>query len=85
MAQIIARIDFYDPKWESKEMVDVFQNGTDEQKHDWMIDNCKCKEIENVDIGKLFYYDEKLVDNEKYFIYYVDLGIIEEVVLVYYG
>ena len=84
MARITARIDFYDSLWESKEMVDVFKSGTDEEKKDWMLANCKCENVEEFNIGELYCYDEKLADSEKFFIYYADLGMIEEVVLVEY-
>ena len=84
MAKIVARIDFENPKWESEEMVDVFQNGTDEEKRDWMVNNCKCEDEEEIKIEDFFYYDEKLTDNEKFFIYYADLGMTEEVVLIEY-
>ena len=83
MAKITARIDFLDSKWESKEMVSVFQNGTDEEKRSWMLDNCKCEE-ESINLDGLFYYDEKLTDNKSFLIYYADLGFVEEVVLIDY-
>jgi len=83
MAKITARIDFMDSKWNSEEMNSVFQNGTDEEKRDWMVKNCKCENEEEINIEGLF-YDGKLAENDRFFIYYADLGFIEEVVLIEY-
>lgn len=65
-------------------MISVFKDGTDEEKRQWMLDNCKCEEQEDINTDGLLYYDEKLADNERFLIYYADLGMIEEVVLIEY-
>jgi hypothetical protein len=64
-------------------MTSVFKDGTDEEKRQWMLGNCKCEE-EDVNTDGLLFYDEKIVDNDRFLIYYADLGMIEEVVLIEY-
>ena len=81
MAKITAQFDFFSPLWESEESVEVFKNGTDEEKKDWMLANCKCDEPQEIDKDDI-YSDEVLADNEKYTIVYYDYGFIEGVRLI---
>ena len=80
MAKLTARIDFYNNLWESKQMVDVFQNGTDEQKRDWMLANCKLEEPEDCDLDEIF--DEEIAKGSNYAIFYDDWGMCESVYLI---
>ena len=78
MEKITAEFDIFSPLWGNEESVKVFKDGTDEEKRDWMLANCKCEPKECEDA----IYDEILASNEHFFIYYYDYGFNTGVRLV---
>lgn len=80
MAKLTARIDYTNSLWESKGMVDVFRNGTDEEKREWLLANCKMEEPEEIDKDEIF--DEELAKGSHFSIIYYDYGMYEDVKLI---
>ena len=80
MAKLTAKIDFHDSLWESDEMKDVFTNGTDEQKRDFLLANGKLEEPEEIDKDEIF--DELIGSGSNFEIYYDDWGMCESVYLI---
>ena len=80
MAKLVAMIDFLSPLWDSQEMNDVFDNGTDEEKRDYLLKNGKFDEPEEVDPNEI--HDEEIANGDDFVIYYDDWGMLESVKLV---
>ena len=79
MAKLVAQIDFLDDLWESKEMSEVFTNGTDEEKSDYLLEHGKI-EPEEVELDEI--HDEEVGKGDGFVIYYDDWGMLESVKLV---
>lgn len=80
MAKLVAMIDFYSPLWESQEMTDVFDNGTDEEKRDYLLKHGKLESPEDVDEDEI--HDEEIGRGGEFVIYYDDWGMLGSVKLV---
>lgn len=80
MAKLVAMIDFHDDLWESEEMVNVFKNGTDEEKRDYLLAHGKMDEPKEVEEDEI--HDEEIGSGDGYAIYYDDWGMLESVKLV---
>jgi len=80
MAKVIARIDNYDPRWGSDYMTGLFDDGTEIEKKDWLLDNCKCAEPVSVEEDEIF--DDLIGEGDGWMITYGDYGMIEEIKLI---
>ena len=74
MAQLIAYIDFYDPRWDSLQAV------RKEDLRGWMLNNCKLEHPEECESDEV--HDITVDQGEGYILYYSDWGLIEELRLI---
>lgn len=69
MATLIAKIDSLDPRW-FEEFYEVLCNGTQNEIHDWLLENAACPR-EETDMDEV--YDDVILQDPEWVITYRDL------------